>query len=68
MIQITFEKERETKNAVRYAEQYEGERGIVGTLYLLKSAAEELGNPDKIVVSVEAEGKPALKVATKKTA
>ena len=49
-IRFTFDKF--TKNCVRYVE--DAEEPIVGTFYLQKSAAEELGDPDVIIVTVEA--------------
>lgn len=50
-ISLTFE--RETPNTIRYSEDVaEGERGIIGTIYILKSA---LGKtvPKTVKVTVE---------------
>lgn len=53
-LQVEFTKEKDTKNAVRFAEVLtEGrERGVVGTIYVLKTDLESLGNPDEIVVTI----------------
>ena len=51
-MELTFKKDKETKNTVRYAEQ--GDEPVVGTLYLQKSAVEKLGNPDTLKVTIEA--------------
>lgn len=51
-MEILFEKERDTKNTVRYAEVVpETSDAIVGTLYVRKSVAAGLG--DKIKVTIE---------------
>ena len=36
MLELSFERERETKNTVRYEEQVTDEPPVVGTLYLQK--------------------------------
>ena len=48
----TFKLEKETKNTVRYAEEAEGRRPVVGTVYIDKY---ELGQPypERIRVSIE---------------
>jgi hypothetical protein len=48
-----FEKERETKNKVRFAEVTDEDRGVCDTIYISKEALKELGDPDglKIVIS-----------------
>jgi hypothetical protein len=48
----TFKLEKETKNTVRYAEEAEGRRPVVGTVYIDKY---ELGQPypQRIRVSIE---------------
>jgi hypothetical protein len=55
-INVQFTKEKETKNAWRFAEDVESgrERGVVGTIYVLKSDLESLGNPNSIVVTITA--------------
>lgn len=51
---IEFEYERDTKNTVRYAEVTErGAPSIIGTLYLQKFFTHEMGNPDRIKVTIE---------------
>ncbi len=53
-IVITLGQERDTKNTIRYAEE-EGDRGtVVGTLYIQKWAAAQLGKPAKIRITIEA--------------
>lgn len=51
-VTVNFELERETKNTIRYSEV--GDDAVIGTLYLKKSAAAKLGNPEKIAVEVTA--------------
>ncbi len=54
-LQVEFTKEKETKNAVRFTEVLgDRERGVVGTIYVLKTDLESLGNPDEIVVTITA--------------
>ena len=51
---VTLEREKETKNKVRYTELGEPHTHSVGTIYLLKSTAAQLGNPQRITVTVAA--------------
>jgi hypothetical protein len=51
-ITIQLEKERETKNTVRYAEASEEPK--LGTLYVPKATLAEIGDPKSIRVTVEA--------------
>ena len=53
---VAFIKERDTKNAVRFQEVLadDRERGVVGTLYVLKSDLEDLGNPLELEVTIKA--------------
>jgi hypothetical protein len=53
-IQVEFTKEKETKNAVRFAEVLEDgmDRGIVGSIYVLKEYLEDLNSPEKIIVTI----------------
>lgn len=51
-MKITFTKGNETKNKVRYEE--EGDEVAVGTLYVGKDHVKEMGDPDRIEVSIEA--------------
>ena len=47
--ELTFKKEKETKNTVRYQEQ--GESIVIGPLYIQKSAL-GAGVPPEIVVTI----------------
>lgn len=55
-INLVFSKEKDTKNAVRFAENVEAgrERGVVGNVYVLKTDLEKIGNPNTIKVTIEA--------------
>ena len=56
-ITIEFIEERETKNAIRFKEELgDRDRGIVGSMYVLKTELEKLGNPSKLVVTITAVG------------
>lgn len=48
---VSFVKERETKNTVRYAEQ--GDETVIGTLYVKKAVAENL--PDEFTITLPTE-------------
>lgn len=58
---VTFVKERETLNTVRYAEvpdsggKYAGlfDGPAVGVLYIKKYTATALGNPDELAITIE---------------
>jgi hypothetical protein len=54
MLELSFERERETKNTVRFEEQVTDAPPVVGTLYLQKYGLNRLGNPDCLRVTVEA--------------
>jgi len=51
-VTIKFSKEKETKGTFRYTE--EGDDPKVGSLYIKKPAAAELGNPESITVVITA--------------
>lgn len=52
---VTFSRERETPNTIRFSEDVKkGIRPFIGTLYLLKSECEAIGDPDKLSVTVKA--------------
>jgi hypothetical protein len=51
---LTFRRERETKNTVRYEEVVTDMPSVVGTLYLQKWAHHRLGEPETIIVQVAA--------------
>ena len=61
MYHISFQFDRETKNTRRYAEMSaEDDDGnplepVIGPLYVQKTALRELGNPDKIIVTIDVE-------------
>jgi hypothetical protein len=54
MLELSFERERETKNTVRYEEQVTDQPPVVGTLYLQKYALNRLGNPELLRVTIDA--------------
>ena len=59
MIELTFTFDRDTKNARRFNENLNGrERGVVGTLYVLKSDLEKAFGtlPVAIAVTIGPEG------------
>lgn len=49
-----FVTERETKNTVRFREDGPEDQHKIGTLYVQKSELQKLGNPNKLLVTVEA--------------
>lgn len=52
---VTFDRERETKRTVRFAERVDDDAPeSIGTVYVQKHALRDLGNPDSIRVTVEA--------------
>ncbi|MDP9384906.1 MAG: hypothetical protein M3P50_06695 [Actinomycetota bacterium] len=53
-ITVTFEFEKETKHKLRYTEIGEPHTHRIGTIYLLKSVAAQLGNPRRITITLEA--------------
>jgi hypothetical protein len=69
MLTLEFLQDRETKNAIRFAEVTDRERGIVGTIYVLKSELDTLGYEEgaTLTVSIALNGaKPAARTATGK--
>lgn len=50
-LELIFEKERDTKNTVRYAEI--GDVPNIGTIYIQKHAVAKTGLKDRIKVTVE---------------
>jgi hypothetical protein len=50
-LEIEFTKAKETKGTFVYAEDDDNPK--IGSLYLKKAAAAELGNPEKLFVTVE---------------
>jgi hypothetical protein len=53
---LTFRRERETKNMVRYEEVASDTPSVVGTLYLQKWAHHRLGEPEVITVQIGGSG------------
>lgn len=51
-MQIVLEREKETKNKVRFQEV--GDQDLVGTLYVPKTSLGQLGNPDRLTLTLEA--------------
>lgn len=54
MLQIELERQRETKNKVRFEEP--GEQDRLGTLYVPKATLKELGDPDRLTVTLAGPG------------
>jgi len=52
-LQIILEKERITKNTIRYAELEDEQPPIVRSLYIQKFGVKKLGDPQKIKVTIE---------------
>ena len=53
MIKLSFDRERETKNTVRFQEREGDEPALVGALYLQKAAFARLGDPKTLSVKIE---------------
>lgn len=52
VIELEFERGKETKNKMRYEELVEGDEvPVVGSLYVIKSQAEELGEKINVTIS-----------------
>ena len=51
---LRFERERETKNTIRYQELTEDGEHIVGSLYVRKAELARLGDPRELTVIVRA--------------
>ncbi len=56
MLKVTFDRERETKNTVRYQEREAEEPPVIGTLYVQKFALKRLGDPAVLALTLEAGG------------
>ena len=63
MLELSFQRERETKNTVRFEEKVTDAPPVVGTLYLQKYALNRLGNPDCLRVTIEAAAAGAARLA-----
>ena len=52
-VKIRFEREKETKNTVRFSEAAaDGDPLVVGTLYVQKFALKELGQPEAVEIII----------------
>jgi hypothetical protein len=55
-IEVHFARDSETKNAIKFQEVLNGRiRGVVGSLYVLRTEMDRLGNPSLVKVTIEAE-------------
>ena len=53
-IELTFEVEKVTPGTKRFKEVTEpGERGVVGSIYVLKADLEKIGDPERIKVVID---------------
>lgn len=50
-MQVQLEREKETKNKVRFQEVGDGD--LVGTVYVPKESLRRLGNPDLLTLTLE---------------
>lgn len=53
-LKLEFGLDKETKNARRFKEDTTRERGLVGTIYVLKEGLEEIDNPETLEVIIRA--------------
>lgn len=53
MIEAIFDKDRETKNTVRFEEREGEDPPVVGTLYIQKWALRRLGEPSVLRVQID---------------
>jgi hypothetical protein len=60
---LRFERERETKNTIRYQELAEGSEQVVGSLYVRKAELARLGDPRELAVIVRAAATAATDTA-----
>jgi hypothetical protein len=51
-MQVELVREKETKGTFRYAE--ESEHPLIGMVYIPKSTLDQLGNPERLKVTLEA--------------
>lgn len=56
-MQVQLEREKETKNKVRFQEV--GGEDLIGILYVPKTSLRQLGDPDRITLTVAAAGAEA---------
>jgi hypothetical protein len=53
-MKVKFTREKETPGTVRFKEEGDPADHKVGSLYLKKKAAADLGNPETVTVTIEA--------------
>lgn len=51
---VSFTRERETKNTVRFQEVTDDGPSVIGILYVQKFALKKMGDPDYLTVTIEA--------------
>jgi hypothetical protein len=51
-VKVVLEREKETKNTIRFIEPEGDEPMVIGTLYVQKFALRRMGNPDRIEVTI----------------
>jgi hypothetical protein len=67
-MELTFEREKETKNTIRFQEVGEADDPkVIGPLYVQKWALKELGNPDSLTVTVTATAEAVVEVPKTRT-
>jgi hypothetical protein len=49
---VKFERERETKNKIRFSEIADADKEVIGKLYVGKTTDEKLGNPDNLTITL----------------
>lgn len=55
MVEAKYAKEKDTKNMVQYLEVVpKGKEAMTRSIYISKTAFKELGDPDSIIVKIEA--------------
>lgn len=53
-VSVVFDREKTTKNTVRYAERNGDGPTRIGAVYVQKTAAKELGDPEVLTVTLTA--------------
>jgi len=52
-MELVFERDKETKNTVRFVEQATDQPPVIGIIYIQKWAMKSLGDPDTLKITVE---------------
>ncbi len=52
-MEVLFDKEKETKNTVRFQEREGEQPPVIGILYIKKWAVKSLGDPNVVKLSIE---------------